>query len=79
MRDAPSEVGISPETGVPGLKLHPGLSGPAGVFSGIVCKPFWLSLSCAIGKYLCQQVSVCSDILGVAVGFYSFVNWVIGA
>lgn len=79
MRDATDEKNISPETGVPGLNLYPGLSGPAGMFSGTVCKPLWLSLWCAICKYLCQQVSVCLDILGVAVCFYSFMNWVVCA
>lgn len=79
MKDVTGEKKIIPKTGVPGLKLYPGLSGSAGVFSGSVCKPLWLSLWCAICKYLCQQVSVCLDILGVAVCFYSFMNWVMCA
>lgn len=77
MRDATGKKKISPGTGVPGLNLYPGLSGPAGMFSGTVCKPLWLSLWCAICKYLCQQVSVCLAILGVAVCVYSFMNWVV--
>lgn len=39
MKDVTGEKKVSPKTGVPGLKLYPGLSGSAGVFSGSVCKP----------------------------------------
>jgi len=79
MKDVTGEKSISPKTGVPRLKLYPGLSGPAGAFSGSVCKPLWLRLWYVICKYLCQQVSVCLDILGVAVCFYSFMKRVMCA